>query len=199
MKERPIPFNAEMVRAVLDGRKTQTRRVVKSQPENNTDCPYHVGVGAERKARICPYGKPGDRLWVRETWAAHWMFDDVPPRSIPAFIDGTRPECLYYRADDPLPDQPPHEGRIGKWRPSIHMPRWASRILLEVTNVRVERVQEISDADIVAEGVTPVTTSPAITHYRPEFWSLWNSVYGSDAWDRNDWVWVVEFRRVCDE
>lgn len=194
MNERPIAFGGSMVRAILGGGKTQTRRIVDPQPEARaTVYPMpldgewywqhkklhagylHTGRRAMERLMVplCPYGKVGDHLWVRETWRAR-----APDQ------DGC---TIDYRADhwteDPC-DVP--------WRPSIHMPRWASRITLEITDVRVERLQEISASDALAEGVTHSTLNDPRVEYR---W-LWESIYGTGSWDANPWVWVVEFRRV---
>lgn len=166
MAERPILMSAPMVRAILAGAKTQTRRVVKPQPSDEWSpevgpyCPTVVGrdgieepgeeiFGAadESEGRKCPFGEPGTLLWVRETWRALKRFDSHPPRDISASLVG-------YEADPARGDLlPVPEGRMGKVRPSIHMPRWASRITLELLSVRVERLQEISEADARAEGL----------------------------------------------
>lgn len=205
MRERPILFSGPMVRAILDGRKTQTRRVVKPQPvkEGNlwqlygagwsgSNCPVMPGHSLASRG---PFGGPGDRLWVRETWAPMcrtadphcWCADD-PARQRNHFVE--------YRADtnDPYPGEWPAEDARGyvdapKWRPSIHMPRWASRLTLEVTGVRVERLRDINGDDIAREGIE--TGLPA-------FRTLWNSLnkargYG---WDANPWVWVIDFAVV---
>lgn len=200
MKERPILFSGEMVRAILDGSKTMTRRVIKPQPGNVTTGPTPMGSnwmawGMYGMVRDlwCPYGQPVDRLWVRETWS------QFAPRPKPG--DGV-PEnaCIDYRADysasalrrgldsDGDPYKPP------SWRPSIHMPRWASRINLEVVSVRVERVQDISEDDARAEGISNPLGSLALNIFP----SLWDSInlkrgYG---WDTNPWVWVIEFKRL---
>jgi len=175
MKERPILFSGPMVRAILEGRKTQTRRVVKPQPA-------HIpGIGTVLNidtitGRACPYGNPGDRLWVREAWAhRRWMLGDASPNP-----------TTVYRADG--------EDLKGcaRWRPSIHMPRWASRIALEVVSVRVERLQDISEEDAKAEGIDWVIG------YRsriPLFSALWERINGLGSWNANHWVWVVEFKR----
>ena len=196
MKERPILFSGPMVRAILEGRKTQTRRVVKPQPA------HIAGIGTVLNidtitGKACPYGKPGDRLWVRETW------------------DGVRLDgggaLVSYRADG---DKPVTDD--GRWHPSIHMPRWASRITLEVVSVRVERLNECSIQDALAEGV--LTDDEWPTDPRDGYRSLWESINGPSirkrlrdgtvqmhspkrhvadySWDANPWVWVVEFRRV---
>lgn len=183
-KERPILFSGPMVRALLDGRKTQTRRVVKTD--------------LSRLPLKCPYGWPGDRLWVRERWGInHYRYCGTIPKVRP--VDLADSLLAYYATeDDPeiLHEMP--------WRPSIHMPRWASRILLEVTNVRVERLNAISEADAIAEGITRdgedqgwdseaewVCSTP-YGAYR----ELWESINGPGSWDANPWVWVVEFKRV---
>lgn len=178
MRERPILFSGPMVRALLDGRKTQTRRVVKPQPVDPFDgAQLRTAVSAYALAGPCPYGEPGDRLWVRETWAKA----------------GEQGDRVEYRADTADP-------KAGKWRPSIFMPSWASRITLEVESVRVERLQDISEADARAEGVTPAPFTKAgraahLVHVEA-FESLWGSINGPDSWAANPWVWVVAFRRV---
>lgn len=220
MKERPILFSAPMVRAILDGTKTQTRRVVKPQPPSHTrdvltfhhpDPRTHFwafdGVSLMDWAYPCPHGEVGDRLYVRETWqhSNHPLgpYDD---------------DCLvFYRADyldDPHgPDgEKSPEGKYRDWRPSIHMPRAASRITLKVTGVRVERLQAISHDDALAEGVTdfastlsdephPSGESPEQASHRlqwpqRQFRQLWESINGPGSWSANRWVWVVEFKRV---
>ena len=171
MKDKPIIFSAAMVLAILDGRKTQTRRVLKPQPPA---CFRPIGyIDAVGGWRV------GQRLWVREVFA---------------YNAGGKETVRKYRADMPYWD----EGRAYLWRSPIHMPRWASRITLTVTNVRVQRVQEISPRDILAEGVD------IPEHHRgglrdPHRWRqdhfapLWNSIHGPDAWDRNDWVAAITF------
>lgn len=193
MKERPILFSGEMVRAILDGRKTMTRRVVKPQPEQDTDCPYHIGTGIERKARTCPYGKLGDRLWVRETWRGkEWGYD--------------RPREVIYRASDDCYGNPRETTTHPdvKWTPSIYMPRWASRITLEITNVRIERLQDISEEDADFEGISSsfgnwknyTDQSVVCQTSKASFRTLWESINGPVSWGINPWVWVVEFKRV---
>lgn len=206
-KERPIPFSAPMVRAILDGRKTVTRRQVKVQPRSRADIgsygkgqPFNRNPDVTKRNPECPFGKPGERLWVRETW----YYDHSEVMSGPylkpedldiseARDDGT----LVYAADGLTPyetDQP-------VWKPSIHMPRWACRILLEITDVCVERLQDISRADIRAEGLQcpPELASDDVSpNYRDWYPAasrkLWESTGGD--WDANPWVWVVEFKRV---
>ncbi|EMF5052079.1 hypothetical protein RGO66_000519 [Serratia marcescens] len=197
MKERPVIFNGEMVRAILDGRKTQTRRVMKVQPEssgfglrfiteslNNRDTGKYFwsqsdacGINKPRsKPFPCPFGRVGDRLWVRET------FGDCGNR-------------LVYRADT----EDGAASQVKRWVPSIHMPREACRILLEITAVRVERLNDISEEDARAEGccygrgggVPDFAVTPA-----DHFPTLWASIYGEESWRATPWVWVIEFRRV---
>ncbi len=218
MKERPILFSAEMVKAILAGRKTQTRRIFKglTPPDciGNHSCVVEDGVAKfhlnERLAMHegewtkCPYGKPGDRLWVRETWRTDASLDRKSPRlftkwPVEYLADGCRLEhgATYGHTD-------------GKPRPSIFMPRWASRITLEITGVRVERLQEISEEDAKAEGVDRACSDPyeiaaaescddpgyfSPTSYSEGFELAWNEINGKHAsWASNPWVWVVEFR-----
>ncbi|BEH73363.1 morphogenetic protein [Edwardsiella tarda] len=184
MKERPIIFNDEMVRAILDGRKTMTRRPVKGvMPDNGlwlkkptkTRSGITTHVMDAPKHGLCPFGSIGDRLWVRETWARY----NIDSRS----------HDMAYRAT--VPNDWPEGGR---WRPSIHMPRWASRITLEITDVRVERLHDITEGDARSEGVT--LSNPRILSHRDEFRQLWGDIYGCDGWRSNPWVWVIAFRRV---
>lgn len=191
MKERGMIFNGEMTRAILDGRKTQTRRPVKFPVhDKNLGCEL---AGNELAGELSAgnylnsaFGKPGDRLWVRETWARY----NIDQNS----------HDIAYRATTPA--DWPEEGR---WRPSIHMPRWASRILLEITDVRVERLNAISQEDAQAEGMEltgwrPTYSDPdsggeVMTPY-DNFAELWESIYGEESWKANGWVWVISFKRV---
>ncbi|MDB5760552.1 MAG: hypothetical protein JWM30_3841 [Burkholderia sp.] len=198
MKERPILFSAPMVRALLDGSKTQTRRLYKNRKHPDAGCnmaaselvrePQHV------IDRICPYGQPGDRLWVKETWSEVGTMD----RGL-----------IVYRADYPacVPAESqyvPPAVEI-KWKSSLFMRRTASRILLEIVGVRVERLQDISEADARAEGAPP--SHPSIDAVSrqigyadfPRSWyaQLWEQINGASSWEANPWVWVVEFRRVA--
>ncbi|MGV6478812.1 hypothetical protein ACT2VT_002875 [Pantoea agglomerans] len=221
MGERPILFNADMVSAVLDGRKTQTRRIIQSPAKNmqasghkvieyrepgdkwygehvfsmrnqsGTWCDYTK----EQFLAKCPFGAVGDRLWVRETFRVHSRATDVA--------------TLVYKASEQQSwTQQTHRVPIEKcnkpavvdtWTPSIHMPRWASRITLEITSVRVEQLQDISQEDAKAEGCWRGrgfgTPDLAVTPI-DEFPSLWASIYGADSWQANPWVWIVEFKRV---
>ena len=189
MKERPIIFSAPMVRALLAGTKTQTRRIAK--PVKHPDLGNVYSPGAlvlEHEPqhvidRACPYGKPGgDRLYVREAWAAPHAYDHLPPRLIP------QDARIHYAAT---------EDRGGLlWRPSIHMPRWASRITLEVTGVRVERLQGISEADAIAEGARNSLHLPGGRFARENFEHLWWTINGDGSWESNPWVWVVEFKAI---
>lgn len=189
MKEHPIIFNGEMVRAILAGKKTQTRRPIKPQPLPGIQF-SHIADGkaywyqqlpgdcSMNSINRCPFGKPGDQLWVRETF--------IPTG------DGT---TAWYKADAE------EWGRyIPRWTPSIHMPRWACRIVLEVTNIRVELVQSISEADAKAEGCDNKGTEAAkfcgwYEVPRRAFWRIWEKVYPK-SWEKNEWVWVVEFKKV---
>ncbi|HFD3725645.1 TPA: hypothetical protein ACSPMQ_005879 [Pseudomonas aeruginosa] len=216
-KERPILFNDQMVRAILEGRKTVTRRVVKPQPDFlgsmvDPNTPFKT-LDAGLHARItCPYGEPGDRLWVREAWHVGKPHDKTAPADIlaPLLAEGRGITVLYtaggwqsvgpagreepiYPDDQPLPDW------AGKGRPSIHMPRWASRILLEVTAVRVERLQDISEEQARAEGY-PAERECETGGSGLDAWlwfrSLWGEINGPEAFTANPWVWVIEFKRV---
>lgn len=208
MKERPILFSAPMVRAILAGTKTQTRRVVKPQPvmRDGDDCVIEYANGKQRHSGpadyllghvlptyACPYCQPGDRLWVRETFITGCEMDDNGYFK----VDDEGNYLVWYAGD--WPSDP-------KWRQSIHMPRWASRITLEITGVRVERLQDISEADAIAEGV-PAVSSGGVTLFtttgvncfqaaKDAYAALWESINGPGSWDANPFVWVVEFRRV---
>ena len=181
MKERPIIFSGPMVRAILDGRKTQTRRAVKPQPlwVASPGVPFKT-MDADPKGTInCPYGQPGDRLWVRES---HYMILQTHDGGAGA---------VEYRADycDELASGI-------RWRPSIHMPRSASRITLEVVSVRVERLDEISEEDAKAEGYKSQSIMENPDAGRLWFRDLWESINGPGSWAKNPFVWVVEFKRV---
>ncbi|MGQ5732360.1 hypothetical protein ACUNI2_11250 [Serratia sp. IR-2025] len=228
MKERPVIFNGEMVRAIIDGRKTQTRRVMAVQPESNqfgllriSDSTKRSDIGkyhwAESNATgthqrsalfSCQFGQVGDRLWVRETFAILGNEDGCPIDWDGNLIKGDEKHAArIYKAScwqEPcnyglwsIPDRDTQYE--GTWRPSIHMPRWASRITLEITAVRVERLNDISHDDAKAEGccygrgggVPDFAVTPA-----DHFPTLWASIYGVDSWNANPWVWVIEFRRV---
>lgn len=226
MKERPIIFNAEMVRAILDGRKTQTRRIVANvQPDNcltlrkptKTKGGMHTHVIDAPKHDLCPFGKVGDRLWVRETWwQAGYGIRSYPEADEFSWCGSRR---VHYAADGNPPNEPNSDypkglrngnfsaaapNTVWKKRPSIHMPRWASRIMLEITDARVELLNSISDDDARAEGVAWSDGAPneiflptqLVIEAKDEFTRLWKSIYGEDSWRSNPWVWVIEFKRV---
>jgi len=208
MKEKPILFTAEMVTAILDGRKTMTRRIAKPRFDDRTPCEHWTGrrgacgVGAESvfmarhckhgsESQTCPYGQVGDRLWVREAFAdLHEMgFADFPNN-------------IAYRADCG-PDSLEAAKSYGvKWRPSIHMLRWASRITLEITSLRAERVRDITRSDIRAEGVMiPAHLNNEDSYKRAyaDAWkTLWDSIYTKRGygWAVNPWVWVISFKLI---
>lgn len=230
MKERPILFSGEMVKAILEGRKTQTRRIMRPQP-----IPWDKEVeeawwskryktkfwwscnDARSMIQIdelngslagcgCPYGYKGSKLWVRETWqAVHFekdfetgIVDDLHHANhIPRLSnDGYWAACYEAEKKWPLDS----EERGFPWRPSIHMPRWASRILLEIVSVRVERLQDISEEDAIAEGVLnsekPLIEGGKNLTVMAGFIDLWESLNGPGSWEKNPWVWRIEFKRV---
>ncbi|HAW3813555.1 TPA: hypothetical protein JLU30_002497 [Escherichia coli] len=186
VKERGMIFNDEMVRTILGGNKTQTRRIVEEKF-------YGRAVAAELLAKHCPYGQPGDRIWVRETYRVHGKATDVATLVYRASVRNSWTEQTH-RVPVEVCNKPVSE----KWTPSIHMPRWASRILLEITDVRVERLHDMSEADAKAEGATPATykITPPEAVYRVGFGDIWRSIYGQDNWLSNPWVWVIEFKRI---
>ncbi|MCU6552076.1 hypothetical protein [Klebsiella pneumoniae] len=242
MKERGMIFNSEMVRAILDGRKTQTRRPIKwkqtrfteiGEREDGSKWPW--SEDAEHACDFwhpCPFGAVGDRIWVREAYRFPASLDDVSPTGVGemAVATGYRKPWAptFYEFTGTFSDgwkgfeTPPKVSDAGKLRPSIHMPRWASRILLEITSVRVERLNAISEEDAQSEGVhTEVWDQTVVARnyaaideffqfwsedmphyvemnqlYRSSFRSLWESIYGAENWLANPWVWVIEFKRV---
>lgn len=249
MKERGLMFKAPMVRAILDGRKTQTRRVINPQPpaQPEANChPSHTWLHAEpyldayRNAerttanprgmsenwcwwqvddRQClptfrsPFGKPGDRIWVRESFQP--LFAEGVESPYDADYKTGKGYAVSYPATDGVVEFYDYalDETVSRVTPSIHMPRWASRITLEITNVRVERLQAISEADAIAEGVerwvvgdgwrdyslSPAQEqagAPAMTSARDSYRTLWQSLYGAASWDANTWVWVYEFKRA---
>ncbi len=220
IREKGLIFNSEMVRAILDGRKTQTRRPIKwkqtrfteiGEREDGSKWPW--SEDAEHACDFwhpCPFGAVGDRIWVRETWSSDfanyypndrvWYAADNNRQLDIDMVDGVR--GIY------SPESDVHVPF--RWHPSIHMPRWASRILLEITDVRVERLNAISEEDAEAEGINMealydsqdcydciadhnMTGRPTVTG---AFKYLWESIYGEEGWKSNPWVWVIEFKRV---
>lgn len=234
MKERPIIFNSEMVRAILEGRKTQTRRLLKPQPTLEgtywfwKDCMWtaqrpHCPIGNfEVPIDYCPYGKIGDRLWVKEKFALEcdreYVGEVKLPNDRPIFtVDegeyfNSYHKWPHYAATDEAPSLVCEDDKCAKcerdgegphWQPSIHMPRWASRITLEITDIRVERLQDICEEDALFEGVGVGIEDPRIKGEYPMptelFRDLWKTIYtetGPKGWAANPWVWVIEFRRV---
>lgn len=224
MKERPILFSAPMVRAILDGSKTQTRRVCKI-PEKAEHVQYWsppsgrsqpgwadpgVNYWTESGNHIdpCPYGQPGDSLWVRETWGMFEPNPDMVERKESGFDwkwIAQNPTALAYwkrrvayRASC-MGTSYGNDPEVKRWRPSIHMPRALSRITLEITGVHVERLQDIGVEECIAEGanvhqaeIIKHGCSASIMAYR----SIWESINGTDSWDANPWVWVIEFKKV---
>lgn len=209
MTERPILFSAEMVRAILAGKKTQTRRCFKKSDFRKIEYAVQLGechdprYSEKRDSKylslLCPYGQPGDRLWVRET---HYRM----PSDNPSMGTGFG-EC-YYDADIDLPTLDTlHSWGMFKKYQSLFMPRWASRILLEITDVRCERLQDISTEDALAEGVTIKGDASIASHMlglevsnaQLEYWYLWESINGKTPgkrWEDSPWVWVIEFKVV---
>ena len=219
MKQRPIIFNTEMVKAILDGRKTQTRRILKV-PKNGRIKPGTVvhsnGVisicfdqsgCAEWKMLKCPHGKIGEHLWVRETWATEKYCDNKKPSELHGI------ETIWFLSDGDYNGIGTHTQ--GKTRPSIFMPRWASRINLEITDIRVERVQDIKERDCEAEGIE---VAESIGDYAGTLWTartgkatfsffdaqsafqyLWDSINAKRGygWESNPHVWIIEFKKVA--
>lgn len=223
MAEQPILFNGAMVRAILDGRKTQTRRVVKGAAEfadMASELQEHRELAGWQEhipghlVAPCPFGKPGDRLWVRETWMPGYYHEadheDGPKVSVIHRADNAESTVAapsYELAEEWEREFSEDGDEAPPWRPSIHMPRWACRIVLEITGVRVERLNAISDAACWAEGAI-IEKRPdqfsvhsvigvdgrAYLSPRRSFHALWTSTGGD--WDANPWVWVIEFKRM---
>ena len=218
IRERPILFNGDMVRAILEGRKTQTRRIVKNQPcggwafdgvygRITSPHPQRGKFGAFLRRGVgtswpelgilpCPYGSPEDQLWVKETFAE-------PNDQVTIYRANWREDAITRGLDN----IPKDDSGI-RWKPSIYMPRWASRITLEITNIRVERLNDISEEDAIAEGIERESGEyegyfrdyrepDAITkHARLSYMGLWESINGAGSWGINPWVWVIEFRKL---
>lgn len=229
MKERPILFSAPMVRAILPGNKTKTRRIVQwgrvhmdgISPDMCNENGYKALSDDRKSIRVapwtkhalellvCPYGQPGDRLWVRETWKyCGWSEDGIPQIEYKAdgyerFISDYPDEWIGRIEDEWAKLSTPDNYNIDrsasdrKWRPSIHMPRWASRITLEIVSVRVERLQDIDDRESGKEGIRYYPyKGPYCDSGKLIFKQLWESINGDGSWDANPWVWVIEFRRI---
>lgn len=203
MTERPILFSAPMVRAILAGTKTQTRRALKIQPldilpmEGEFAGRQWVALMSrkpEPKGMVlrCKHGVPGDRLWVREAWTTHAFLDAVAPRDLKTI-------SIHYLADG-------GDIKTGKYRPGMFMPRRISRINLEITDVRVERLQDISEADAIAEGISEFIGGWWCEHDDAEqiagttpqegYRHLWERINGKGSWDANPWVWAISFRMI---
>jgi hypothetical protein len=224
MKERPILFSTEMVKAILDGRKTMTRRVVSfknSKPfDNSGSWPYvkklddgtYMWSDAPdfsypkdylKDGVKCPYGQVGDRLWVRETWTVGGYTHKKDAEIVYKASEGEKHDLSIVPWNDWLESNTKYGGRCGvidKWRSSMFMPRWASRITLEITNIRVERLQDITDQDAIKEGIDFSCTRPnsQCGCNRKSFSRLWDSINAKRgySWGSNPWVWVIEFKRI---
>ncbi|SWU88387.1 morphogenetic protein [Klebsiella pneumoniae] len=201
-------FNAEMVRALLSGRKTQTRRIIKPQPEATLSGSLSgkwlsrplnglLLPKIEDIAIHCPFGVVGDRIWVRETFQGPLFDYDLMDSYCKDPTPFEKPKFCVYKADGvPAPEFYDADDELHCcWRPSIHMPRWASRILLEITNVRVERLKSISDGDAIREGCSTADMKSGDC-VADVFARLWASIYGDESWNSNPWVWVIEFKRI---
>lgn len=195
MKERGIIMSAPMVKALLDGSKTRTRRILKKHPTNlagpNYDGLWSDTIDPVVRYFACPYGVAGDRLFVKEKFAVNKDYNLLSPRLVFEAMGGDVRNCVAYSENK-------HDWQ-GRWRPSIHMPRWASRITLELTGVRVERLQDITPADCIAEGITYSKRDDDRRLTAPDgpyqkYARLWDSLHGKGAWKLNPWVWVLEFR-----
>lgn len=219
MKERPILMSTEMVKATLEDWKTNTRRLIKPQPPENSIPIYDVlncykgkgwafqypelidnGITHNKIFKLpqkgkCPYGDKGDLLYVRERWCVGKPFDDVKPSDLCKWEDDESILAVDYFAND---KRMWHKDYQGKWRPSIHMPKWAVRIWLEIQKVRIERLQDITQPDIYAEGIPMnLCIYKDEEEHRYLFKELWDSINAKCGyrWDINPWVWVIEFKR----
>lgn len=230
MKERPILFSSAMINAILGNRKSQTRRIIKPQPEsvdhiNHKMIPYNGSIEFLQKNLKCPYGQTGYVLWVRETWRIVGWWDGEPFKIQfkdgevikDIYLDESRAEdyniqctdeCLAagLKSDSDCAFHFTYENCPTKWRPSIFMPKIASRLKLKVTNIRVERLQDITEEDAIAEGITMTNTPHKGWYWMENVYStdtatyayekLWESINGKDSWEKNSWVWVIEFEKL---
>jgi hypothetical protein len=206
MKETPILFSTPMVQAILEGRKTQTRRIIKPQPST----PSHITYLINEPIHICPYGLAGDTLWVRETWATSKALNHTKPSDLlPGFGCEYKAGGTSLHGINNLVDR-------GRWRTSIHMPKVAARIWLEITDVRVERLRDISEKDAINEGIEKLQYGkPGLNQYSVKtkdgikygystncetakecFNELWASINGQESLETNPWVWVIDFKRI---
>ena len=182
---RPILFSAPMVRALLAGRKTQTRRKLKPQ-----HCLAPSMQTPEWAATHCPYGGHGDQLWVREAWRVTKSYDSFDAAKIWIASGGDMASCIHYEADGAKPIW------AGRYRHARFMPRWASRITLEIESVSVERLHEISLKDAQAEAPPPCDTKRMFGSYVACYRELWEEINGHGSWALNPWVWKISFRRM---
>ena len=223
MKERPILFTPANALKCHDGTKTQTRRIIKNQPGKFVHIEYDerkgwqywwdVGVSGmpdvsqEYAPLKCPYGEPGDRLWVREAWRMSGEYADVSTTKIKPDDAWLYTDHLRYRGEQ-------HSEGVDKWRSSMMMPRWACRTVLEITEVRVQRLQACSEADAIAEGIERIGGAASCNPWRNyrigkpgemsmhcscpirSYMTLWESINGAGSWAENPWVWCVSFKKV---
>ena len=230
MKERPILFSGPMVRAIMEGRKTMTRRIVKPIIANCLE----DGWGGEQQiywtrddepieaTRLCPYGASDDRLWIKEAWRTYENFNEFSPKEIEKMAKNIGYENAWapiqYEADQTRINWLDRQYGPGRYRHARFMPKWASRILLEIINIRVERLQDITEEEAIAEGIEPIpfadskkkdnmftVTTPEGDKYnyssnfktaKEAFKALWQSINGPGSWEQNPWVWVIEFKKL---
>jgi hypothetical protein len=195
-----IIFTGPLALAALEGRKTQFRRVAKPQPEwrgNGWTAPGTKDM-LWADGDVIPFGEgphrhpPGTRLWVKEKWAAHWMYDNVPPSKARSTLPDDNRWYLADPEDSPGTHGCPAKGYTGRWRSALYMPRWASRLTIEIMSVRLERLQSITESDVCAElGLSPITRDVKL----PIFRGLWDVMNKKHLWESNPWVFRYEFRK----